>query len=428
MSRAASPRKVKTLPTAIVPAASAEIVTVLASGEGILPQRRRSTKPTHKERLVAVLGSLLGEGTQVAELNFTTALAARSSATLRALAADLECYSGFCLDHPRPGLPASPERLTGYIGHLEARRQSPATISRKVASLGAVHRILDLPSATAAPLVRDALRGMRKRQGVAQRQAGPLRFGAEIGREPAKGLTLTALLDACGGDPPGLRDAALLSLGYDAGLRVSELVAATCESVQLQDDGSGLLHIERSKTDQLGEGSYVWVSPDTMRRIALWRDVSAISAGPLFCRIAVRRRKVVLARRALTMADLAPNAKVDRERMAAVQARDPGVTYAIGSAALTPTAVRHIIKRRARAAADAGLVTLMGKKLDRAIAALSTHSLRVGLTQELFAGGADAGPVAQALRWTSTSTALRYGRKLAPASNAAAAMLGKVRR
>ncbi|MEQ1463754.1 hypothetical protein, partial [Salmonella enterica] len=87
-------------------------------------------------------------------LNFTTALAARSSATLRALAADLECYSGFCLDHPRPGLPASPERLTGYIGHLEARRQSPATISRKVASLGAVHRILDLPSATAAPLVR----------------------------------------------------------------------------------------------------------------------------------------------------------------------------------------------------------------------------------------------------------------------------------
>lgn len=111
-----------------------------------------------------------------------------------------------------------------------------------------------------------------------------------------------------------------------------------------------------------------------------------------------------------------------------MQARDPGVTYAIGSAALTPTAVRHIIKRRARAAADAGLVTLMGKKLDRAIAALSTHSLRVGLTQDLFASGADAGPVAQALRWTSTSTALRYGRKLAPASNAAAAMLGKVRR
>lgn len=428
MSRSKPPKSTQTLPAAIVPVASAEIVTVLASGEGILPQRRRASRPTHEERLVAVLGPLLGEGAEVAELNFTTALAARSSATLRALAADLECYSAFCWTSPRPGLPASPERLTEYIGHLEAKRQSPATISRKLASLGAVHRILDLPSATAAPLVRDALRGMRKRQGVAQRQAGPLRFGAEIGREPAKGLTLTALLDGCSGDPPGLRDAALLSLGYDAGLRVSELVAAAHENLEVQNDGSGLLHIERSKTDQLGEGSFVWVSPDTMRRIARWCEVSGIGQGPLFCRIAVRRSKAVPARRALTMADLAPNAKVDRERMAAVPARDAGVTFVIGSAALTPTAVRHIIKRRARAAADAGLVTLMGKQLDRAIAALSTHSLRVGLTQDLFASGIDAGPVAQALRWTSTSTALRYGRKLAPASNAAAAMLGQVRR
>ena len=71
----------------------------------------------------------------------TTALAARSSATLRALAADLECYSAFCFDSPRPGLPASAERLTGYVGHLEAKRRSPATISRKLASLGAVQPI-----------------------------------------------------------------------------------------------------------------------------------------------------------------------------------------------------------------------------------------------------------------------------------------------
>ena len=61
------------------------------------------------------------------------------------------------------------------------------------------------------------------------------------------------------------------------------------------------------------------------------------------------------------------------------------------------------------------------------IADLSTHSLRVGLTQDLFATGEDAGPIAQALRWTSTSTALRYGRKLAHAANATARMLRKVR-
>ena len=47
----------------------------------------------------------------------------------------------------------------------------------------------------------------------------------------------------------------------------------------------------------------------------------------------------------------------------------------------------------------------------------------VGLTQDLFASGEDAGPIAQALRWSSVGTALRYGRRLAPASNAAARML-----
>jgi hypothetical protein len=77
--------------------------------------------------------------------------------------------------------------------------------------------------------------------------------------------------------------------------------------------------------------------------------------------------------------------------------------------------VRLIIKRTARRAADEHLVNLFGKELDAAIAALSTHSLRVG---------SNTGSVCQrrrrradcagsALDINSTSTALRYGRKLA---------------
>jgi hypothetical protein len=56
----------------------------------------------------------------------------------------------------------------------------------------------------------------------------------------------------------------------------------------------------------------------------------------------------------------------------------------------------------------------------------SSHSLRVGLPRDLFASGEDAGPIAQALRWTSTSTALRYGRKLALSPNATAHTLRSV--
>jgi len=113
--------------------------------------------------------------------------------------------------------------------------------------------------------------------------------------------------------------------------------------------------------------------------------------------------------------------------MAAIPARQASVTFIIGEQSLTAAAVRNIIRKRALAAADLGLVCLMGKELEHAIDALSTHSLRVGLTQDLFANGEDAGPIAQALRWSSVGTALRYGRRLAPASGAAARMLARRR-
>jgi integrase len=102
-------------------------------------------------------------------------------------------------------------------------------------------------------MVRAALKGLRRRRGAAQRQAAPLRFGATLDPH-TKGFTLTALLGACGGDLQGLRDAALLSLGYDAGLRVSELVAVTVAHIDPHSDGSALLFIPSSKTDQEGQG------------------------------------------------------------------------------------------------------------------------------------------------------------------------------
>src|SRR3546814_2275643 len=73
-----------------------------------------------------------------------------------------------------------------------------------------------------------------------------------MGREAVRGFTLSVLLEACGRDVAGLRDAAILSLGYDAGLRVSELVAVAVELMEAQEDGSGLLEVPHSKTDQEG--------------------------------------------------------------------------------------------------------------------------------------------------------------------------------
>ena len=77
---------------------------------------------------------------------------------------------------------------------------------------------------------------------------------------------------------------------------------------------------------------------------------------------------------------------------------------------------------------DKGLVVMPAGELQEAIKALSTHSLRVGLTQDLFAAGEDGTGIAQALRWSSPATALRYGRKLAVRNNVAARVLSRARR
>src|SRR3546814_6948600 len=119
--------------------------------------------------------------------------------------------------------PAEEARLVAYIDYCEARRLKPATVSRRLSSLAVAHHLLDVPCPVGAVVVRDALRGLRRRAGVRQRQAGPLRLGEGIGREAVRGFTLSVLVEACGRAVAGMRAAAGLAVGSDAGLRVSEL-------------------------------------------------------------------------------------------------------------------------------------------------------------------------------------------------------------
>ena len=47
----------------------------------------------------------------------------------------------------------------------------------------------------------------------------------------------------------------------DAGLRISEAAVLRWRDVLDAEDGAGLVYIERSKTDQAGEGAYVVITP-----------------------------------------------------------------------------------------------------------------------------------------------------------------------
>ncbi|MCB4862418.1 tyrosine-type recombinase/integrase [Sphingobium sp. PNB] len=348
-------------------------------------------------------------------LALEAATAAMAPATKAAITADLKCFLHWCgKRRPAPmAIPATPETLVHYLRWLAKGSDTraalrPATLARRIASIARMHRILGFggrePLPTQAGMVRDTLKAIGRQKRARQRQAAPLRLGQAMGEGQGapEGVTLQALLAACSTDIIGLRDTALFSLAYDAGLRVSELVGSEVADLTQIGDGSGRLDIAHSKTDQLGEGAMAWLSPDTMARLSVWLLASAIVDGPVFRRINV-----------LTSKPDGEGQQIQR--------------HFIGKKPLTRQGVVAILRRRVLAAIDLGLVELEPGMAGETVRALSAHSFRVGLTQDLFAAGEDGSGIALALRWSSPNTALRYARELAVGSNAAARVLGRLR-
>ncbi len=96
-----------------------------------------------------------------------------------------------------------------------------------------------------------------------------------------------------------LRDAALLSVMRNGLLRRGEAAALRWDDLTIEDDGSGRLTVQRSKSDQTGEGAVLWISPQTIEATERWRkvatttslmfDLSARSVG----RVVTRRAEAV---------------------------------------------------------------------------------------------------------------------------------------
>ncbi len=416
MSTPPNPDLVKRPPLA---AQAAESVIVEVAGADWLPVRPRGApKPVNVDRLAALVETALPTGFGgVSLIGFETSWEAMAPETRRALTDDLTCYLGWSALEKRQAFPADPEDLVRYLRWLEQGRGfRPATLTRRIASLSRIHRMLNLSSRetlpTRAAMVADALKAARRRKGSQQRQSAAIRLGVPMSpQDEVEGVTLTMLLAVCGSDLQGLRDGALLGVAFESGLRVSELAAIRIRDVNPQADGRGILAIGKTKTDQEGEGRYAWLSADTMRRIGAWLDASGLDEGPLFRRVGVDRRKGRPARPPQDYFSIPGHTRHWQERLRGKPAVPPLARYAIGEGPLTRQGIGAIYKRLARAVIDEGLVKVEPGREGDLLRAISTHSMRVGLTQDLFASGEDGAGVCQAIGWASVSTALRYVRK-----------------
>lgn len=406
------------------------------AGADQLPVRRKgAAKPVSVERLAALVEAALPDGFGgVSLIGFETAWEAMARETRRALTDDLTCYVSWCTQEKRQAFPADSEDLVRYLRWLEQGRGfKPATLTRRVASISRIHRMLALCSREALPtrasMVLDALKAARRRKGTQQRQAAAIRIGTPMNdQDEVEGVTLAMLLSVCDGDLQGLRDGALVSIAFDSGLRVSELAAIQIDDVDPQSDNRGILAIGKTKTDQEGEGRYAWLSVDTMRRIGAWLESSGLDDGPLFRRVGVDRRQGRPARAPQDYFSIPGHTRHWQERLRGSPAEPPRLRYAIGEGPLTRQGIGVIYKRLVRAVIDEGLVDLEPGREGDLVRAISTHSMRVGLTQDLFASGEDGAGVCQAIGWKSVSTALRYVRKQSVKGGAVSRVFDELRR
>jgi integrase len=201
--------------------------------------------------------------------------ASKAENTLRGFQSDWREFCAWSEGNGVSPLPAAPETVAAYIaecaGHLK-----PGSIQRRLNAIAEAHKAAGRDSPTAAGMVKNTMKGIRRTKGAAPLQKSP---------------TLTddirAMVDAADAGLIGARDRALILLGFAGAFRRSELVALDIEDCAFGKDGLTVT-LRRSKTDQQGAGRKIGIpygsNPETcpVRTVQTWIEAAATSSGPLF--------------------------------------------------------------------------------------------------------------------------------------------------
>jgi integrase len=406
------------------------------------PKKRpnASTRPPRKKRIAAIAPR--AQALVLAEKIFAddflqekieAGLAAMARNSILAMVNDVRHYRMWATKLTLAPFPLDERTIGRYLDGLERSGRRPSTAVRRLASLSRFVRLVgqrDQLAALQSDYVRDKVRGYQKRQGVKVRKAAPIRFGSAADPIGGEGLNVMGLVAACGEDLCGVRDAAVFMALYAAGLRVSEMIGLEVGDFRVDGEGQRLFFIKSSKTDKLGEGADIVLPPQAARLIERWiseAGIGHLKSSPLFRRVVTVKRTLP----ALPSVRFGARALVDEVRAhrqaLAARARAAALPPELGpgSTRLTRHGVLHILRAVVGAAIDGGFIDIGGLDRAQVIAAVGTHSFRVGLTHDLFAANFDIGRVMLAQRWTSAATAVGYARDLAGRSSAVAELFGQ---
>ena len=178
---------------------------------------------------------------------------AKAGNTRRAYSSAWQQFRTWAEADGHPALPAAPQAVALYLGHLASTGRSIATVQQARSAISHFHAAAGIQKGenpALHPVVAEAVKGWRNRA-PAPRQAGALTADAlarvrEVLRLPRRGRS-GRMESADTARRRAALDLAIIGVLADGGLRRSEAAALTWGDVELWADGTGRLIIRKGK-------------------------------------------------------------------------------------------------------------------------------------------------------------------------------------
>lgn len=192
--------------------------------------------------------------------------------TRKAYRADLAHYLGW-----GGKIPATTKMLVAYIDEFKDS-YSVRTTSRRIVAINEAHHALGFESPGHTREVKNTLVAVRKNYSVEPKKAKP--FMVEHA---------SLLMKTLDGTPSGIRDKALILLGWSGFFRRSELVSITVEMITFTQDRM-IITRPKGKTNQEHAGKKIPIPAIggpacPVAAVKAWLALSGIAKGPLFRRV-----------------------------------------------------------------------------------------------------------------------------------------------
>lgn len=212
--------------------------------------------------------------------------------TQRAYTGDWRRFTAWCQTHALESLPAPVEALAGFLTELAEAGKKVVTIQRHAAAIAKAHQLAGVDSPTTDNKIKVLLKGIAREKKTRSKQAPA--FTLASFKRTVKSIDVAAYA--------GLRDRALLLLGFTGAFRRAELSALNLEDLTFDEEGL-VIAFNQSKTNQTGQADEkaIYYSPELatcpVRSLQAWlrASVAGRTTGPVF--VSLRKNNQLTSRR-----------------------------------------------------------------------------------------------------------------------------------